>query len=79
MWEKEEKEWCRWSKNLSGVSDAVFIPHLSERARAHTHTHTHTHTHKYVILITFPRQQWLREGASMLRYTYIACVVNLVL
>ena len=34
-----------------------------------------THTHKYVILITFPRQQWFRERASLLRYTYIASVV----
>ena len=34
-----------------------------------------TNTHpEYVILIAFLRQQWLREGASMLRYTYIACL-----
>jgi hypothetical protein len=32
---------------------------------------TDTHS-KYVILIAFPRQHWLRERASMLRYTYIA-------
>ena len=32
---------------------------------------------EYVILIAFPRQQWLRERASMLRYTYIACIVNI--
>jgi hypothetical protein len=30
----------------------------------------------YVILIAFPRQQWLRERASMLRYTYIAWLVK---
>jgi hypothetical protein len=30
---------------------------------------------EYVILIAFPRQQWLSERASMLRYTYIACLV----
>jgi hypothetical protein len=29
-----------------------------------------------VILIAFPLQQWLHERASMLRYTYIACLVN---
>jgi hypothetical protein len=35
-----------------------------------------TDTHpKYVILIAFPRQQWLRERSSVLRYTYIACLV----
>ena len=28
---------------------------------------------EYVILIAFPLQQWLRERASMLRYTYIIC------
>jgi hypothetical protein len=32
---------------------------------------THTRS-EYVILIAFSRQQWLRERASMLRYTYIA-------
>jgi hypothetical protein len=30
---------------------------------------------EYVILNAFPRQQWLREGTSMLRYTYTACLV----
>jgi len=33
-----------------------------------------THS-EYVILIAFPRQQWLHERASMLRYMYIACFV----
>ena len=28
-----------------------------------------------VILIAFPRQQWLRERTSVLRYTYIASIV----
>jgi hypothetical protein len=31
---------------------------------------TYTHS-EYVILIAFPRQQWLRERASLLYYTYI--------
>jgi hypothetical protein len=35
---------------------------------------TDTHS-EYVILIAFPRQQWLYEGASVLGYSYIACVV----
>jgi hypothetical protein len=35
---------------------------------------TDTHS-EYVILIAFQQQQWLRERASMLRYTYIACLV----
>jgi len=30
---------------------------------------------EYVILIAFPLQQWLYERVSVLRYTYIACLV----
>jgi hypothetical protein len=30
-----------------------------------------------VTLIAFPLQQWLHERASLLRHTYIACLVNL--
>jgi hypothetical protein len=30
---------------------------------------------KYVILIALPLQQWFYERASMIRYTYIACLV----
>jgi hypothetical protein len=55
------------------------------RARAHTHTHTHTHTlslslshTEYVILIAFPRQQGLRERASML-CLYVHCLSCLLL
>jgi hypothetical protein len=33
----------------------------------------------YVILLAFTRQQWLRERAFVLRCTYIACLVILVL
>ena len=31
---------------------------------------------EYVILIAFPRQQWLHERASLLPYTYTACLVT---
>jgi hypothetical protein len=37
----------------------------------------HKHS-EYVIPNAFPRQQWLRERAAMLRYTYIVCTVSLV-
>jgi len=36
---------------------------------------TNTHS-QYVILTAFPLQQWLHESASLLRYTYIACIVT---
>jgi hypothetical protein len=54
----------------------------------HTQTHAHTHPHavahfgasahkqKYVIIFAFPQQQWFRECAPLLRYTYIACIVD---
>ena len=35
---------------------------------------TNTHS-EYVTLTAFPLQQWLHERSSMLRYTYIVCVV----
>jgi hypothetical protein len=31
---------------------------------------------KYVILIACPQQQWLHERPPVLRYTYIACLVE---
>jgi hypothetical protein len=39
---------------------------------------TNSHS-EYVILTAFPLQQWLHESASMLRYTYIACHVGVLL
>jgi len=35
---------------------------------------TNTHS-EYVIRIDFPLQQWLHEGASVLRNMYFACLV----
>jgi len=35
---------------------------------------TNTHS-EHVILTVFPPQQWLHERTSVLRYTYIACLV----
>ena len=46
------------------------------RERTRQHASALSHTQKYVILVAFPRQQWFLEGASMLRYTYIACLVT---
>ena len=35
---------------------------------------TNTHS-QYAILIAFPQQQWLHEGATLLRCTYSDCIV----
>jgi hypothetical protein len=38
--------------------------------------HTHTHTETGICNIYyFPRQQWFRERVSVLRYTYISCLL----
>ena len=37
---------------------------------------TYEHS-EYVIFIAFPLQQWLHEGAPMIRATFIASLVNL--
>ena len=37
---------------------------------------TKTHS-EYVTLTVLPRQKWLRESALILRYTYIACLVDI--
>jgi hypothetical protein len=36
-----------------------------------------THS-QYVVLFADPLEQWLRERASVLRYVYIACLVEVV-
>jgi hypothetical protein len=37
--------------------------------------HTHARAHDYVILIAFPGQQLFRDRPSMLRHTYIVCLI----
>ena len=45
--------------------------------RASTRPDPRANKEKYVKLTAFPRQQWFRERASLLRYTYTACRVFL--
>ena len=51
-------------------------PPMHARTHKHVLTRARAHTQKYVILIDFPQQQWFRERESILRYTYIACLVS---
>jgi len=49
---------------------------------AHAHCTLDAYGHKYthagcVILFAFTLQQWLHERVSVLRYTYIACLIFL--
>jgi len=61
----------------------IMWENVVERGRAQmTVWHMHagylrlqTHS-EYAVLIVFPLQRWLHERASMLRYTYIGCIVR---
>jgi hypothetical protein len=57
-------------------SKIYFNDNITRRMRCACWITKTTDTHsEYVIVIVFPRQQWLCKCASMLRYTYIACLV----
>ena len=66
--DKMATRWC-WISKATLAQE-----HANARAPPHTHTHTNS---EYVILIAFPRQRLFRERASMLRYSYIACLSNI--
>ena len=57
------------------------VGQATDENMAHAHcmldTQSYKHTHN-VTLIAFPLQQWLRERCAVLRYTYIACLVELL-
>jgi hypothetical protein len=69
---------CRLWDNVEkyGVATQATDDNIIRRMRSVCWVPTNTDTHsKYVVIIAFPRQQWLHERPSMLRYTYIACLV----
>ena len=59
----------------------ISTTHARTRASTHARTHKHAltnapaHTQKYIIFFAFRWQQLFCERASILRYTYIACLV----
>jgi hypothetical protein len=61
-------------ENTHAQAHAPGHPHACRRALTHARTHTHTHIDKYITFIAFSRQQFLREHASILCCTYIACL-----
>ena len=61
------------TKTQAHARSATRHPHARNHACAFSHAHTHTY--KYALFIAFPLQQSFRERASVLRYTYIACLV----
>jgi hypothetical protein len=61
-----------WKNNVQLAGQRWQYGACTLHAGIHKSTNTHS---EYVILIDFPQQQWLHERASMLRYTYIACLL----
>jgi hypothetical protein len=64
-----------WQRTACWISKATRV-HAHARARTSILTHTRTHTHRNMQDNPFPWQQLFRERASMLSYTYIACLVT---
>jgi hypothetical protein len=67
----------RWRTRFSCWISKTTYAHAYAHTPTLQGTHPHTHTQKCVIFSAFPRQQWFRKSASMLRSTYIACLVYL--
>ena len=56
-----------------GTAGEATDENITRRIRTACRITRATDTHpEYAILINFPRQQWLRERKSVLRYTYSA-------
>jgi hypothetical protein len=67
---------CDNAEKHGGVRQAT-DENITQRMRFACWITTATDTHsEYVILISFPLQQWLREGAAIFRYTFIACLFS---
>jgi hypothetical protein len=70
LWDNVEK-YCR----VGQATDGSIIRRMCIVCRITKTRDTHS---QYVILIAFTLQQWLRERATMICYTYIACFVHTV-
>jgi hypothetical protein len=68
---------CTVHKHPNTLKLAHVCSYPSARSHTHTHALTHTRTHTEIYNTAFTRQQWFRERASILRYTYIICLVIL--
>ena len=67
LWDRVEKYGSAGQATNDSIMQSI---HSAYRLINTTDTHS-----EYVILIAFPLLQYLRERASILRYTWIACLV----
>jgi len=62
-----------WKNIVERGRPQITIWHMRIACRIPRTSNTHS---GYVIFIAFPQQQWSHERASILLYTYIACLVS---
>ena len=77
MW----KKCCRAREAIDEniIRPMLFICWMTKTTNTHSeYVILIAYSQQYVILIAYSRQQWLRERASMLRYTYISCLFILL-
>jgi len=62
-----------WKNNVEPdrSQTAIWLMHITCWTPKSTNTHS-----EYIILIAFPLHRWLHERASVVRYTYIACLAT---
>ena len=72
---------CRLRGNVKkkyGIGTQITDDNIIRRMRFARRITKAKNTHsEYVIPIAFRRQQWLHERTSILRFTYIACLLYL--
>jgi hypothetical protein len=78
LWDNGEK--CDGARvvahdNMAAMHAGLVRLQARKHSLASVHPQQNARTHKCTILAAFPRQQWFRQRASLLRYTYIACIV----
>jgi len=72
--------WENVGENKYGTAGQTTDVNIARRMRIACRITKATYTHsEYVITIPFPRQQWLRERSSLLRYTYRAVLNRTVM
>jgi hypothetical protein len=73
--------WKKYCRTGQVTDEYCRAGQVTDKYTAHAHFIMETKGYKcthsgFAILIVFPQQQWLHERASVLRYTFIACLVS---
>jgi len=74
--QKSHRLWERDNVEIYGTASKITDGNIIRLIRFACWVTMVSHIHSYLIFTAFPQQLWLRERASMLRYTYITSLVN---